>query len=245
MQLKSIFFHGLILTVIAGAAALGIWQLERREWKHQLMSEMQMRLNQPAALWNGTTSKEWEWRRADIPGWFQFDSMLVMPKYQMNCLTQQNEWGYDVIYLIKPDGMIDSAPDILVRMGWFSQSAYQQELINQQAKRQDRVYTFSGVLRPFEAAPLFTPAHQNNNQWAYMSPDMYTAVGVPIQPFFLEISGPEPAGISCAMPTANRMPDPKNLPDNHLAYALTWFGLATVLTALYIYRLWTTRAQSQ
>src|SRR5262249_20471559 len=84
-----------------------------------------------------------------------------------------------------------------------------------------------GVLRWPERPGLFTPAPDPKaNLWfARDSGDMAMAKGlVDVAPFYVEQEGPVPPG---GLPQPGRIA--ANLPNNHLGYAITWYGLAVVL----------------
>ena len=50
-----------------------------------------------------------------------------------------------------------------------------------------------------------------------------------VAPFYVEMESPVPAG---GLPKPGRLV--VNLPDNHLQYAITWFGLAFGLAGVYV-----------
>ena len=51
----------------------------------------------------------------------------------------------------------------------------------------------------------------------------------PVAPFFIDQEAPEPPG---GLPRPGRIRS--NLPNNHLQYALTWYGLALVLVVVFV-----------
>jgi len=225
-SIRNWFFHLIILSAIIGTAWLGIWQLQRREWKHALIATMQEHLGQPEAQWNGETTPEWFWRRVTFSGFFDFDHKFLVPRYALDCETHQMIWGYDVIYIVQPDST-DSGSDILVDSGWVIAKG-----LSDLTDQQNKTYQFSGILRPFQPNIAFMPTQQEH-QWAYISPKMYQAANQPVLPLYFQEIRPYACSTS-----AKGLPDPNSLTDNHLQYAITWFALAGVLLALYIYRTW-------
>jgi len=87
-----------------------------------------------------------------------------------------------------------------------------------------------GVLRWPEKPGPFTPAGDpaHNIWFARESTAMAAAKAISGAPFYVELESPEPPG---GLPHTDRLRP--NLPNNHLGYALTWFGLAAVLLAVY------------
>jgi cytochrome oxidase assembly protein ShyY1 len=188
---------------------------------------MQARMHQPAIAWDGSASDNWLWQPVHFSGEIQSDQILFLPKYGHDCATGQNVWGYDLIYPVKLSG---GAVIVLARMGWYSQGSVKTPPFNPKT-----IHDFTGVFRPFDPIPIYPPAHQNGNQWNYMASAMYAAVSAPELPFFLELTGGQDA---CHIAP---LPDPGQLPDNHLQYAMTWFALAAALVGYYIYYLWKNR----
>ena len=88
-----------------------------------------------------------------------------------------------------------------------------------------------GVLRWPEATGLFTPtADPAANLWFARDPaGMAAAKGIgPVAPFYVEQEAPVPPG---GLPRPGRLRP--NLPNNHLGYIITWYGLAIVLLAVF------------
>jgi cytochrome oxidase assembly protein ShyY1 len=89
-----------------------------------------------------------------------------------------------------------------------------------------------GVLRWPELPGAFTPAPDRaNNLWFVRdSSSIAQAKGWgEVAPFYIELESPAPPG-ALPRPTVLEV----NLPDNHLQYALTWFGLAAALASVFV-----------
>jgi surfeit locus 1 family protein len=88
-----------------------------------------------------------------------------------------------------------------------------------------------GVLRWPELPGLFTPAGepQRNLWFGRDSTAIAIAKGIAdAAPFYVEMESPVPPG---GLP--HPAPVRPNLPNNHLGYAITWFGLAAMLVGVY------------
>ncbi len=89
-----------------------------------------------------------------------------------------------------------------------------------------------GVLRTGGERTIVTPKNQpGQNLWYWRDlPAMARALGANRPaPMFLALESPAPKGpgpVPAALPT--------NIPNNHLGYAITWFGLAAALAGVYL-----------
>ncbi len=89
-----------------------------------------------------------------------------------------------------------------------------------------------GVLRSPDAKTFATAPNQPAaNLWYWRDiPGMARALGVQRPaPVFLMLESPAPAGM-----TPRPAAVPTNIPNNHLGYAVTWFGLAAALAGVYL-----------
>lgn len=96
-----------------------------------------------------------------------------------------------------------------------------------------------GILRKGDSRNFVTPANQPaQNLWYWRDiPAMARALGAgrPAPTFLmLEQPAPPPGGPEIA-------PLPADIPNNHLQYAITWFGLAVALAGVYLASLWAKR----
>jgi surfeit locus 1 family protein len=92
-----------------------------------------------------------------------------------------------------------------------------------------------GVLRHGDPGSVFTPKNNpGRNVWYRRDvPAMAAALRAPHPaPIFLMLESPAPHG-----PGPQPAPLPTDIPNRHLEYALTWFGLALALLGVYIAKL--------
>jgi hypothetical protein len=88
-----------------------------------------------------------------------------------------------------------------------------------------------GVLRWPDARSWFTPNDDPaKNLWFVRDPVAIAAEKSwgPVPPFYVEQEAPAPPG---GLPAPGKLKP--NLPNNHLQYAITWFGLAAVLAGVF------------
>ncbi|MCX7296325.1 MAG: SURF1 family protein, partial [Hyphomicrobiales bacterium] len=89
-----------------------------------------------------------------------------------------------------------------------------------------------GYMRWPEARGLFTPNDDvKNNVWYVRDPKAMAGANkwTVAAPFYIDQESPVPLG---GLPKPGRI-DVK-MPNNHLQYALTWFGLALALGGVYV-----------
>jgi surfeit locus 1 family protein len=97
----------------------------------------------------------------------------------------------------------------------------------------------TGVLRWPEQRNAFTPADEPaKNLWFVRDPESVAAakhLGA-VAPFYVALEAPQPPG---GLPRAGKLVP--SLPNRHLEYAITWFGLALTLVGVFIAWLWRRR----
>ncbi|MGB8156439.1 MAG: SURF1 family cytochrome oxidase biogenesis protein, partial [Pseudolabrys sp.] len=89
-----------------------------------------------------------------------------------------------------------------------------------------------GVLRWPEMRNSFTPADDpKNNLWFLRDSNSIATFKkwVTAAPFYIDQEEPTPSG---GWPKPGKLET--HLPDNHLQYAITWFGLAFALAGVYL-----------
>ncbi len=89
-----------------------------------------------------------------------------------------------------------------------------------------------GVMRWPEARGMFTPADEPQNNLWYLRDSTAIAAAKKwdtTAPFYIEQEAPVPPG---GWPKPGKLL--VALPDNHLQYAITWFGLALGLAGVYV-----------
>jgi surfeit locus 1 family protein len=101
----------------------------------------------------------------------------------------------------------------------------------------------AGAMRWPDSRHWFTPNDDPaHNLWFTADPaSIAAAKGLDaVAPFYVEQETPVPPG---GLPEPGRLV--VDLPDNHLQYALTWFGLAAVLVGVFVSWAFTSRARDQ
>jgi cytochrome oxidase assembly protein ShyY1 len=216
------------LAMLALLVGLGVWQLQRRVAKHELIAALNERLTtSPVALpaateWGALTAAKYEFRRVTFTATYaaQPDAMV----YSAGSAVREDVTGPGT-WAFLPARLADGAV-VAVNAG-FVQNTMQDRA--QQDRAAKRLVTgapvkLTGYLRFPESAGALTP-HEDAAKRLWFVRDhlaMARALGWgPVAPFYIDLETPMPdSGVP--------KPGPLNvhLKDDHLQYAVTWFTLA-------------------
>jgi surfeit locus 1 family protein len=214
-----------ILTVLALPVllGLGLWQLERRAWKHELIAQIEENQAQTAvplsaalALPAGRAA----WRRIVTEG--TYDNAKELHLFH----TREGVPGFRIIV---PFTLRDGTKQLVDR-GFVPQTL--KEPAARASGRVDGLTKIEAVLRPGAERGLFA-AEDDPAQNRWYTADLVRLAGArgisPVPQFLLAATGEPPPG-GWPAPLEAR----PELTDNHLAYALTWFSLAAVLLTVFV-----------
>jgi surfeit locus 1 family protein len=233
--------RGLLGPAVAAVAAfalligLGVWQLERKAWKEELIDSIGRKLAAapvdlpPASKWARLDRGEWEFRRVRFAGDLENDQEALVYTTGSTLRTDTSGPGY---WVFAP-AMTGDGP-VPVNRGFVPLD--RKEVASRIARQRSGSIDIVGVLRWPEARSWFTP-HDDpaKNIWFVRDP-LAIAAGKnwgPVSPFYVEQEAPVPPG---GLPAPGKLKP--NLPNNHLQYAITWFGLAAVLAGVFAVFAW-------
>lgn len=199
---------------------LGNWQLERRVWKLDLITTAHENLTKPAVPFDQASSSAapstWRYEKIRVQGTLHGEKAVYL-----YATGPEEEPVYRVISpLILPDGRA-----VLVDRGYVA-------ALGEGMDAGPVTGTFTGYLQPDGRGTLGIRGG-NEDLWTYRDvPGMAAALGVT----------PALANTLVLLPGENEdlsqtpIPLPPHLEfvNNHLSYAVTWFGLAFALVAVYI-----------
>ena len=213
--MKRALLLGLCLVAALGFAALGLWQVERRAWKLDLIARVEARVHAPpAALPSSFEPRRDEYRRVRLSGVFRHDKATLV-----DALTERGA-GYWVVTPIETD-----AGTVLVNRGFVPP-----EHRGDYARPPGPV-TITGLLRLTEPGGRLLRANRPAADMWY-SRDVAAMAAArklgPVAPYFVDAEAAPgyPVGGLTVVQFRNA----------HLAYALTWFALA-VLSAYGAWRI--------
>ena len=215
------------LPLVAVLVSLGLWQLDRRDEKATLVDRIESRMMaEPVALPASIVDPaDWDYRRVVVRGAYSHDRALYVTGR-----TYRGRVGVDVVVplrLAEPGG---GSGYILVNRGWLP--IERQRPDTTAITRPEGDVVVEGVLRlPSERGWMQPDNEPGNNRWFWIDiPAMADAAALPgAAPLLLDAAASQHAG---DYPVGGRTR--VDLPDNHLQYAITWFGLAAALLAVYV-----------
>lgn len=223
----------LLLTLLAMAClvlfSLGTWQVQRHQWKQELVAERSARLAAPpleAPDVLDLAPAEVAWRRVHLVGTWHHNGSMVLANRVRYGLK-----GEELVTPLLPDA---GGPAVLVDRGWYP------------ATERDRVRAALNAESRADVEGLGVDAsgrtaHQTpRGTWTGLAPEsMAGAAGIPIQSWAV-IQGTAVADdtrppADGALPVQRFSPFANTTP--HLQYALTWYGIGVVLIGVAVARL--------
>ena len=220
-------FAFLAFSVVALAllVGLGMWQVQRLQWKEGLIAQMtEQAASAPLALSEiearQAAGEDVEFMRATTKGRFMHDKELFV------FTTEDGEMGWKVVTPLETD----DGSAVLIDRGFIPYD------LKNPAARADNLpagtVRVTGAVRPYSSvrAPFVPDNDAGANVWHWWAlPAMAEAAGLErAAPFILQA---EPRPGDPPWPRAST-PDPAAIPNRHLGYAVTWFGLAAMLVAV-------------
>jgi surfeit locus 1 family protein len=225
-----------VLTLFTVAAlvllvGLGVWQIKRLHWKEALLARIAAAEDAPPEPLEVVLRRIPDGVDADYNR-VQVDCPAVeqTPFLKLYSVTDAGA-GYRIITACR----IVGAPyaSILIDRGFIAQDLAPALAAAKGALLDQPVV---GLLRKGDPPTFVTPPNQpGQGLWYWRDiPAMAKALGAPdAAPTFLMLQQPQPKG-----PGPTPMAVPTDIPNNHLQYALTWFGLAAGLAGVYLASLW-------
>jgi surfeit locus 1 family protein len=211
---------------------LGIWQLDRRIWKENLIQMLTQRLAQaphdlpPRDRWSYLTAAADEYTRVRFPAEF-LDSQEAL------VYTPGSAFRPDVKgpgYWIFAPARLTGGSIVLINRGFVPMD--RKDPASRTAGMSHGSTDIVGVMRWPETGGLFTPSDEPQNNVWYLRDSTTIAAAKKwdsAAPFYVEQESPVPDG---GLPAPGKLT--VALPNNHLQYAITWFGLALGLAGVYV-----------
>ncbi len=218
------------LTVLAGTLfllGLGTWQMQRLAWKTDLIAEREAGLAMPAAglplgFDSDDEAEAFDFRTVTVTGRFRHDLEQLY-----GTRAHANVFGHHVLTPLVPE----DGPVVLVDRGWIP--ADKVHPASRPGGQLDGEVTVSGIAR-YRAADRpgrFTPDNEPAaGRWYHYDLEaMAAALGIELSPVVVEADETDNPG---GLPIGGRTRI--TLTNNHLQYAITWYGLAVALIGVYI-----------
>ena len=228
---QRVIVAGLAALACTGFVALGVWQLERRTWKHELIARVEQRVHAaPLAApgpdaWPSTSVARDEYRRVRLIG-----SYLHAAETLVQASTELGLGWWVLTPLRQADGTLT-----LINRGFVpsERRAARAKSAGGTADNLAGEVTVVGLLRLSESGgSLLQRNRPHDGRW--YSRDVAAIAAArglgQVAPWFVDAEQAGPA-----------LPDAPDAPiggltviefaDNHLAYALTWLALAALAAA--------------
>lgn len=215
----------LLMAGLGILCTLGVWQLQRLEWKRDILAmvEQQAALDPAQHPLGIEDFREGRlYHRGIIRGAFDYRYEIALgPR------TQDQEVGYHLYTPFRMEG----GGLVMVNRGWVSSALKQAEA------RPETIIpgplALEGMIVPMPRANAFTPEN-NPDAGEWYVPD----------PVWLEkVSGTAPAPVSFQVERSPyegtqivRVSPYKDIPNDHMQYAMFWFAMAGALLAVFYFR---------
>lgn len=211
---------------------LGAWQLDRKAWKEDLIARLNARLARapqdlpPRASWPELNEDGEEFRRVAFPAEFLDGEEALVYTAGSPLRPDVKGPGYWVFAPARlPGGSI-----VIVNRGFVP--ADRKDPAERGGGVPHGIVDVVGVMRWPEARGMFTPADDSKKNIWYLRDSKAIAdfkKWATAAPFYIDQEEPVPPG---GLPKPGKLE--VHLPDNHLQYAITWFGLALALAGVYV-----------
>ena len=221
-------FAAAALVAAACLAALGVWQLERRAWKHDLIAAVDARIHAVPvaapgpALWPRITAANDAYRRVGATGRFRHDRETFV-----QAVTDRGA-GYWVLTPFE-------TPDFTVIVNRGFVPGDRRSPATRRPGNAAGLTKVTGLLRVTEPGGAFLRVNDPAAERWYSRDVAAIAKARGLRrtaPYFIDAdAAPNPGGYPVGGLTVVRFPD------NHMIYALTWFTLCA-LCLFFVGRLW-------
>ncbi len=222
LKLRRLIWPGMMaVAMLAVLLGLGTWQVERLQWKRQLLAQI-ARAEAVSAI--PLPADPQPFTKVQVTGELRED-LAAFYGAQVRDTLAGAQLGTQLIVPLQRE------PDatILVDLGWVPNKRLQPLGLT------EGDVTLEGYIRPSEQPGLFSVSDDRASRQFFTlnTSTIGAALGLhDVAPFVLVAMGQAPT--QGYPDPAQHLPRP---PNNHLSYAITWFGLAAGL--ILIFGLWT------
>jgi surfeit locus 1 family protein len=221
--MKKLFPHIFCLLCFLGLVALGTWQLQRMEWKKELIATIDSRINgTPIQLSDYKNLDTNEYALMEVEGKFLYDKEISIMNKTFN--------GKGGIHSMTP--LQTTAGDIiLVNRGWTP--------LEKDPLKPEGTQKIIGVIRATQhlnyiGRHIMIDNNPAKKEWFTINlPQMYAAVNAPEKEYYLDMVNEDG---NKTFPYA--LPKKIEIYNEHLQYVLTWYGIALALVVIYYFRFW-------
>ena len=226
----------LSLAALAVLISLGNWQMQRLSWKENLIATISARVNEPvralppAATWPSFDIDANEYRAFFARGRFRHQNEVQV----YTVLSEPKGSFAGAGYWVLTPFELEDGGIVIVNRGFVPQ-----ELKNPASRAEGQaegIVRIAGLLRAREQPNYFTPTNDlAKNAWYHRDPAAIAhAFNLKnVAPFMLDATG-EYRPDMLPQPNETKL----TFTNNHLGYALTWYGLACTLIGVFTAFAW-------
>jgi cytochrome oxidase assembly protein ShyY1 len=223
----------LTLAGLALFIGLGTWQLNRKAWKEALIDTLSYQLSAspidlpPPGKWHSWTADNSEFTRVR----FRAEFAGAPDALVFSSGSQIRDDAKGLGYFVFSPAKLPNGQQVVVNRGFVPSKSY---------PAASGVQEIVGVIRFPESPSWFVADHDAAGEvWTVRDPRAmakFKGWG-PVAPFYIEQESPVPPG-GLPHPAPLRV----QLRNEHLQYAITWYGLAVVVVVMFV--IWLTRWRS-
>jgi surfeit locus 1 family protein len=212
--------------MLALLLGLGTWQIQRLHWKQGILAQIARAEAGPAVP---LPAQPDPFSKVQVTGRLRDDLSAYYGAEVRDTPTGTQLGTYLIVPLERADG-----ETVLVDRGWVPEKR------PRPLARSNGEVTLEGYIRPSDSPGIFSaPDNPTTRQFYTLdSRAIGVALGLHhVAPFLL---------VAIGAPPPERYPDPERHlprpPNNHLSYAITWYGLAVALVVIFV--LWARKVLS-
>lgn len=230
-------FIVLMLGLTGLFVTLGIWQVNRLAEKEALIAAVDRQLTQPpydippASQWPSIDLETYAYHPLTLTGRYRNDATILV----FTSLSEpRGKFGGPGYWVMTPFEPTDGGGTVFVNRGFIPQSSATSFL---SAAGPAGEQTLTGTALKPEAAGSFTPAPDTANRIEWVRDPVRLATMAKIDGPVFGLTVDAPAGDAGALPQGGETLI--EFPNNHLGYAMTWFGFALItplLLAFWVFR---------
>jgi surfeit locus 1 family protein len=221
-------FIALMLALMVLFTALGVWQLERLGEKERLIASVEQRMHlapaslPPVAEWSALDPDAWEYRPVIVSGLYRpADTVLVFT----SLADQRGQYGGPGYWVMTPLDLATGGT-IYINRGFVPETSA--SAFTNGGPAEPGLISLTGLARAPEAIGSFTPAPDPAKRVDWVRDPvriarMSSVAEATIAPLTIDL----PAGPTGALPQGGETV--LSFPNNHLGYAITWFGFAVLV----------------
>lgn len=213
---------------------LGAWQVQRLGWKEALIAAAETRSTAeptplpPPSGWNALSRADDEYRAVTLTGTFRHEHEVHVYTVLSDARGAAHGQGY---WVLTPLDLSGGEGTVIVNRGFVPED--RKAAVTREEGQVEGEVTLEGLIRFPIVGGWVTPDRDlDRNIWFTRDPaEIAEARGLapPVAPFTIDQRAPVPPG-GLPQPGETRL----SFRNAHLGYAITWFGLAAALAAIYV-----------